>query len=50
LLSENEKPMSPSMLADRLEAPLGNVSYHVRQLLGAKFIVLKTDEAAARCG
>jgi DNA-binding transcriptional ArsR family regulator len=41
LLDENEKPMSPSMLAETLEAPLGNVSYHVRQLLGAKFILLK---------
>jgi DNA-binding transcriptional ArsR family regulator len=44
LLSESEKPMSPSMLADKLEAPLGNVSYHVRQLLAAKFIVLKTTK------
>jgi DNA-binding transcriptional ArsR family regulator len=41
LLNENEKPMSPSQLTEATGAPLGNVSYHVRQLLGAKFIVLK---------
>jgi DNA-binding transcriptional ArsR family regulator len=41
LIDEGEKPMSPSMLAEQLQAPLGNVSYHVRQLLGAKFITLK---------
>jgi DNA-binding transcriptional ArsR family regulator len=42
LLDESEKPMSPSMLAEKLDAPLGNVSYHVRQLLAAKFISLKS--------
>lgn len=41
LLDESEEPLSPSTIAERLEAPLGNVSYHVRQLLGAKFLKLK---------
>lgn len=41
MLDESDGPMSPSMLAERLEAPLGNVSYHVRQLLASKFVKLK---------
>jgi DNA-binding transcriptional ArsR family regulator len=35
-----ERTASPSELADELEAPLGNVSYHVRQLAGLGLIKL----------
>jgi DNA-binding transcriptional ArsR family regulator len=35
-----QRTASPSELADELEAPLGNVSYHVRQLAGLGLIKL----------
>lgn len=38
-ITENEK-MSPRELSDLLDAPLGNVSYHVRTLAGLKLIKL----------
>src|SRR4051794_15348102 len=34
------RPASPSELADELDAPLGNVSYHVRQLHGLGLLKL----------
>jgi DNA-binding transcriptional ArsR family regulator len=36
----DERTASPSELADELKAPLGNVSYHVRQLAGLGLIKL----------
>lgn len=36
----DQRTASPSELADELEAPLGNVSYHVRQLAGLGLIKL----------
>jgi DNA-binding transcriptional ArsR family regulator len=40
LAALDERTASPSELADELEAPLGNVSYHVRQLAGLGLIKL----------
>lgn len=40
LAALDERTASPSELADELEAPLGNVSYHVRQLHGLGLIKL----------
>lgn len=36
--------MSPSEAADRLDAPLREVSYHVRVLAGYRFLVLRATE------
>src|SRR5690242_20802636 len=45
-----ERTASPSELADEIGAPLGNVSYHVRQLhsLGLIKLVKKTDRKSTR--
>lgn len=40
LAALDERTASPSELADELDAPLGNVSYHVRQLAGLGLIKL----------
>ena len=40
LAALDERTASPSELADELKAPLGNVSYHVRQLAGLGLIKL----------
>ena len=40
LAALDERTASPSELADELGAPLGNVSYHVRQLAGLGLIKL----------
>ena len=40
LAALDERTASPSELADELNAPLGNVSYHVRQLAGLGLIKL----------
>jgi DNA-binding transcriptional ArsR family regulator len=40
LAALDERTASPSELADEMDAPLGNVSYHVRQLAGLGLIKL----------
>src|ERR671939_692725 len=49
LAALDERTASPSELADELKAPLGNVSYHVRQLaaLGLIKLVKRTPRRGA---
>jgi DNA-binding transcriptional ArsR family regulator len=47
LAALDERTASPSELADELGAPLGNVSYHVRQLAGLIKLVKRTPRRGA---
>jgi DNA-binding transcriptional ArsR family regulator len=44
---EPERALSPSHLAEEMDEPLGNVSYHVRQLVNEKVLVM-TDTKPRR--
>jgi DNA-binding transcriptional ArsR family regulator len=42
-LAQGKVARSPSELADEFDAPLGNVSYHVRQLAAFGFLELRRE-------
>ena len=47
VMAESEEPMSPKLLSDHFDLPIGNVSYHVKCLHGARLIEM-VDTAQRR--